>query len=101
MKRRVLVLLSEVGVAALLIWFDMRVFWLYFFAVALWSLSRVLSAIAVNHLEVRIHLETIQNRVGVVPGVDADALVQQMRENMSEKDWKQLCETFKFARPRA
>lgn len=99
MKRRVLELLFEVGIAALLIWFDMRVFWLYFFAVVLWNFLRVHSGIAVNHLELRIHLETIQNRVGVVPGMDADALIQQMRESMSEGEWKQLCETFKLARP--
>jgi hypothetical protein len=94
-------LLAEVGLAALLMWFDMRVFWLYFFAVVLWSFSRVLVAITANHLELRIHLETIQNRVGVVPGVDADALVQQMRGNMSEEEWRRLSEMFKFARPGA
>lgn len=101
MKRRVLMLLAEVGIAGLLIWFDSRVFWLYFFAVVLWNFGRILAAIGANHLELRVHLETVQNRVGVVPGVDADALIQKMRENLSEEEWKQLCETFKFARPNA
>jgi hypothetical protein len=93
-------LLSEVGVAALLIKFDMRVFWLYFFAVVLWSFSHVLAAITANHIELRVLVETIQNRVGAVPGVDAAALVQKMRDNTSEKDWEQFCEMFNFARPR-
>lgn len=87
----------EVGVAALLMWFDVRVFWLYFSAILLWNFSRILAALAVNHTELRVHLETIQNRVGVAPG-EADALVQQVRENMSEQGWKLLAETFKNAR---
>jgi len=77
-------------------WWDIRAFWLYLFAVLLLNVLQVLAAIAVNHLEIRNHMETIQNRVGVVPGVDADSLLQQMRENMSEREWKQLCETYNF-----
>jgi hypothetical protein len=100
MKRRVLMLLSEIGIAVLLMWFDMRVSWLYFFAVVLWSFSHVLAAITANNIELRVLLETIQNRVGAVPGVDAAVLVQKMRDNTSEKDWKQFCEMFNFARPR-
>jgi hypothetical protein len=99
MKSHVLMLLAETGVAALLIWFDMRIFWLYFFAVALWTTSRALAAIAANHFEQRIILETIQNRVGVVPRTDAAALIQQIRDNSSEEEWRQICDTFKFARP--
>ena len=101
MRSRVMMLLAEVGIAALLMWFDSRIFWLYFFAACAAELFTIGAAIAANHLELAIHLETIQNRVGVVSGVDAAAVVQNLRENMSEKEWEQICETFKFARPSA
>jgi len=98
MKSRIVELVIELAVAALLMWFDMRVFWLYFFAISLWNGSRVMAAIAANHFEIRVHLETIQNKVGVVPAVDANQLIEQMRDNLPEHEWKKICETFNFAR---
>ena len=79
-------------------WFDMRAFWLYSFAMLIWCFSRVMARIAVNHLEIRIHLESVQNRVRVVPGVDANTLLEQMRESLAEGEWKQLSDTINFAR---
>jgi hypothetical protein len=46
MKHRVLILLAGAALGVLLIWFDMWAFWLYFFALVLWTFWRVLTAIA-------------------------------------------------------
>lgn len=97
MKKRLILLALEVVLAAGLMWLDMRAFWLYFFAIALWNASRLFAVLAANKLELRIHLETIQNRVGVLP-TDATVIVQNMKENMSQEEWENLSEVFDFAK---
>jgi hypothetical protein len=89
MKKRILWVVIETALAAAIMWIDVRLFYLYLFGVLIWVSTGIRAALAANQFELRVHLETIQNRVGVLP-TDATVIIERTRENMAEDEWKAL-----------
>ncbi|MFI5111420.1 MAG: hypothetical protein ACHP9S_01235 [Terriglobales bacterium] len=98
MKRRLIWVAVETALAALLLWADTRLFWLYLFAVLLWNVMRLEAKIAAYYLELRLHVETIQNKLAIEIPAATSKILEQMKENSTAEEWKRLEEMYDFAR---
>jgi hypothetical protein len=79
----------ELGIAAVLMWVDIRLFWLYFFLSALRWFHLLRAMARVNNAMADIRLGLIIGHLGIPQGRLTEA-VDRFEDSTYEGDWKSL-----------